>query len=130
MSQELTDKQLIEKYISMRDLVAVKKKAFSEITKPYLDGMETIEKALMARLIQRGADNTKTEAGTAFKVTLLNVKVEDRQQFLSFILDQDDDSMLLAGAQKDAVKDYLEQNNAPPPGVSINYYTNVNVRKS
>jgi hypothetical protein len=132
MSQEFTDKQLIEKYVWMRDLVAVKKKALADQIKPYTAGMEVIEAALMARLIQRGADNTKTDAGTAYKATLLTVKVEDREAFLEYVMSGEDgsDAMLLAQPQKDAVKDYIDKYQKPPPGIGVNYFTNVNVRKS
>ena len=114
---DVTDIKLIEQYIALRDFVALKKKAYTEITKPYLAGMETIEKAILARLIERGANNTKTDAGTAFKVEHLTVKVTDRQAFLDYV--KDDDAMLLAAAQKDAVREYIDKHNAPPPGVEI-----------
>lgn len=126
---EPTDLQLIERYTKLRDFVADAKKKHLAQTKPYTDGLETIEQALMARLIERGADNTKTDAGTAYKVTLLNVKVTDREKFLEYALNGGDD-MLLASAQKDAVRDYIDQHQAPPPGVEVTYFTNVNVRKN
>lgn len=126
---QTTDLQLITHYVKLRDHVAAATKAFSEATKPYKAGMETIETALMARLIQRGADNTKTEAGTAYKVERLNVKVVDQTKFLDYVLNGGND-MLLASAQKDAVRSYIDQHQAPPPGVEVSYFNEVNVRKT
>ena len=131
---EFTDKQLIEKYIWMRDLIAVKKDAYNKVVKPYVAGMEVIEKALLARLIQRGSQNTKTDAGTAFKQEILNVRIADRDAYLQFVRENWDDfgnqMMQLAAPQKDAVRDYIDKYKAPPTGVEISYFTNVNVRKS
>lgn len=127
-----TDLQLVEKYVWLRELVRVKKKAYDDIVKPYVAGMEVIEQALLARLIERGADNTKTEAGTAYKQTILNVKIEDQEKYLDFVLNTDEGRPMLqlAAPQKDAVREFVDKNNAPPPGVGISYYTNLNVKKS
>jgi hypothetical protein len=126
---EPTDLQLIEHYVKLRSLVAEKTKALTETLKPYKAGMETIETALMARLIVRGADNTKTEAGTAYKVEHMNIKVIDREKFLEYALNGGED-MLLASPQKDAVRQYLDEHKANPPGVEATYFFDINVRKS
>ena len=132
-TQDITDKDLIEKYVSMRDFIDVKKKAFEDITKPYKAGMDTIETALLARLVERGADNTKTDAGTAYKVEHVNVKVVDREKFVEFIMQEWEtigNEMLLAAPQKDAVRQYVDSNGRSPPGIEVSYFTDVNVRKS
>ena len=127
---EPTDLQLIEHYIKLRDLVAAKTKTLTEELKPYKAGLETIETALMARLIQRGADNTKTEAGTAYKVEHLNVKVVDREKFLDYAMNGGEE-MLLASPQKDAVRQYLdEKKDLALIGVEATVFTDINVRKS
>lgn len=126
---EPTDLQLITQYVKLRDHVATRTKALTDALKPYKSGMETIETALMARLIQRGADNTKTEAGTAYKVEHLNVKVVDREKFIEYALNGGGD-MLLASPQKDAVRQYLDAHKANPPGVEVTYFSDINVRKS
>ena len=127
---EPTDLQRISKYVEMRDIVASKTKALTETLKPYKAGMETIETALMARLIQRGADNTKTEAGTAYKVEHLNVKVADREKFLEYAMNGGED-MLLAAPQKGAVRQYLdEKKDLALIGVEATVFTDINVRKS
>ena len=127
---EPTDLQLISKYVEMRDIVASKTKALTEALKPYKVGMETIETALMARLIQRGADNTKTEAGTAYKVEHLNVKVVDREKFIEYAVNGGED-MLLASPQKDAVRQYLDEKKDPALiGIEATVFIDINVRKS
>src|ERR1035437_8091916 len=127
---EPTDLQLIEHYVKLRDRVATSTKKLTDQLKPYKLGMVTIESALMARLIQRGADNTKTEAGTAYKVEHLNVKVVDREKFIEYAMNGGED-MLLASPQKDAVRQYLdEKKDLALIGVEATVFTDINVRKS
>ena len=127
---EATDLQLIQHYTKLRDHVADANKKHMAAVAPYKEGMETIETALMARLIQRGADNTKTEAGTAYKVDHLNVKVVDRDKFLAYAMNGGED-MLLASPQKDAVRQYLDEKKDPALiGIEATIFTDINVRKS
>ena len=127
----ITDAQLVEKYLALKAKVASMSEAFDAQVKPYKDGMATIENALLALLNERGADNTKTENGTAYKSTLLNVKVVDQAAFLTFCLEQGGSmEMLNIGALKEPVKEWIEETGNPPPGVETSQFTRVNVRRS
>lgn len=131
---EPTDLALIERYNALKGHVATQKEAFDNYLKPYMEGMESIENELLKRLNDRGADNTKTDAGTAYKSTLLNVKIVSREKFLDYVLENWDvigNDMLMANAQKDAVKQFLENSNGvPPPGLECSWFTRINIRKS
>ena len=129
----ITDAQLVEKYLEFKALVASRKEAFEAELKPYVDGMSTIENEFLRRLDERGADNTKTEAGTAYKSTLLNVKVVDRDAFMKYVstyYNQGGSDMLIVSAAKDAVKQYVETNKVDPPGVETSQFVRVNIRRS
>lgn len=127
----ITDAQLVEQYLKLKAHVAVRSEAFDAEIKPYKDGMATIENAFLERLNERGADNTKTESGTAYKATILNVKVVDQQTFLRFCTEQGGDpDMLNIGAIKDPIRKWIEDTGKEPPGVEISYFTRVNIRKS
>lgn len=127
----ITDAQLVEKYLALKAKVASMSEAFDAQVKPYKDGMATIENALLALLNERGADNTKTENGTAYKSTLLNVKVIDQAAFLKFCTEQGGSAeMMDIKALKDPVKDWIEETGNPPPGVETSQFVRVNVRRS
>jgi len=127
----ITDAQLVEKYLALKAKVASMTEAFDAHVKPYKDGMATIENALLALLNERGADNTKTENGTAYKSTLLNVKVVDQLAFLKFCTEQGGSmEMLNIGALKEPVKEWIEETGNPPPGVETSQFTRVNIRRS
>ena len=127
----ITDAQLVEKYLQLKSKVASMSEVFDAQVKPYKDGMATIENALLALLNERGADNTKTENGTAYKSTLLNVKVIDQAAFLKFCTEQGGSAeMMDIKALKDPVKDWIEETGNPPPGVETSQFVRVNVRRS
>ena len=127
----ITDAQLVEKYLALKAKVASMSEVFDAQVKPYKDGMATIENALLALLNERGADNTKTENGTAYKSTLLNVKVIDQAAFLKFCTEQGGSAeMMDIKALKDPVKDWIEETGNPPPGVETSQFTRVNIRRS
>lgn len=127
----ITDAQLVEKYLQLKAKVASMSEVFDAQVKPYKDGMATIENALLALLNERGADNTKTENGTAYKSTLLNVKVIDQAAFLKFCTEQGGSAeMMDIKALKDPVKDWIEETGNPPPGVETSQFVRVNVRRS
>jgi hypothetical protein len=133
MSAMITDAQLVEQYLKLRAYaVALKEKHDAEL-KPYAEGMATIENALLERLNERGAKDTKTDAGTAYKSTILTAKVVGRDEILKFCIDNWSTSgsdMLQVGVVKDAVKQHIETTGAPPPGVEISQFTRVNIRRS
>jgi hypothetical protein len=128
-----TDAQLVDKYLELKAHVAARSEAFDAEIKPFKDGMSTIENEFLKRLDERGADNTKTDAGTAYKSTLLNVKVVDRDAFLKFCTaywDTIGADMLNVSAVKDPVKQYMNGKNMPPPGVETSQFVRINVRRS
>src|SRR5260370_24950126 len=105
-----TDLELIEKYLEFKDHVDKETAAFEAGMKLYKDGMELIENVFLARLNERGADNTKTDAGTAYKSRIMKVKVADRDAYLKFCLDNWNEygsDMLQVGTIKDPIKRYI-----------------------
>ena len=130
---DYTDEQLVSKYLAIKAKQTELKKGFEDQLKPYGDAMTLIENMLLARLIERGAQNTKTDAGTAYKVEHMNVKVEDRDAFVKFSIDHWDtigSGLLMASPKKDEVRTYLKDHDGQlPPGLAVSYYTEVNIRK-
>ena len=128
-----TDAQLIEKYLQFRSFVAARKEAHEAELKPYTEGMLVIENEFLKRLDERGSENTKTDAGTAYKSTLLNVKVVDRDAFMKFCTqywDKGGSDMLNVSAVKDPVREFMNGGSVAPPGIETSSFTRINIRKS
>ncbi len=146
----VTDELLMKGYFDLKDFVERENKRFAEYMAPHKDMMASIEQEFLKRLNDRGADSTKSEFGTAYKSTLLNVSVspegptykaidrdepmQGRDALLEAALDHWEQwgaDMLMIAAQKDAVKKYMEDHEGnPPPGVKTSFFTRVNLRRS
>jgi|HubBroStandDraft_2_1064218.scaffolds.fasta_scaffold00003_24 hypothetical protein len=104
--------------------------------KPMREWLQAADNKLLELLNEQGCDSFKTEHGTAYRSVITSVKVEDREKFLDFVLDETNwdkygNEMLMASPQKDAVKRFAEEHNGVlPPGLSTSAFTRVNIRRS
>lgn len=139
----MTADDLVVEALKLKDHVAAQTKAFNEYCAKYKSRIEEIENQLLAMLNEQKIESVRTDHGTAYKSTLLNVSVspdgEDyngargREAVLDFALEHWDaigNDLLLVSVQKDAVKRYLEEHGKPPPGVQTSWFTRVNIRRS
>ena len=126
---EITDNALIDKYLEIKAYVERRESELSDQLKPAREGMELIKNTILARLNARGAENTKTYAGTAYKSKILSIKVIGRQEFLDFCTSGNAD-MLQVGAVTDEVKTYMAEYGTVPAGLETSTTIRINIRKS
>lgn len=133
MMDEFTDAALVQKYQEFHRLVAKREAELEKELKPYKDGMEVIKNAFLQRFQERGSTNSKTEFGTPYLSTIMNVKVIDRKAFMDFCLANWDElgaEMMGVSAVKDPVKQYKEENNdQDPPGIETSSMQRINMPK-
>ena len=123
--------QVIEKYVSLRDKKAELKKAFDAEVKKLDDAMETMETYLMALMNELGGvDNIKTGAGTAYKAQRTKASIADRQLAREFVLETGNLDLLELRASSTAVKQYLDENGALPPGFNAIVEESINIRRA
>jgi hypothetical protein len=127
---QFTDEQLIAKHFELEAVLKRREDDRDKEDKPFKEAVTTIKAVLQQRLIERGANHTATDAGTAYLSDILNVKVTDREAFLKYAMNGGED-MLLASAQKDAVKTFMQMHAGEnPPGVETSVFTKINIRRS
>lgn len=124
--------EMIQQYIKLRDHVELKTKEFEATLKPYREGMAAIENAVSQQIIDLGGESIKTEYGTAYRSTVMAVKMADRQAFMEFVTQDwgEREAFLTSAVTKDVVKDWIEQNNSKPPGLDITYVHKTNFRRA
>ena len=135
---DYSDGELIKKYIDLRAFKKVLAEKHKVEIAPYDTGMELIENVMLGRLNERGANNSATPEGTAYKSETVKASVKDRDAYLAFVMGQWDQwgDMLMMGAQIDAVKRWLEHYTTPTekpppiPGVELDFRINCNIRRS
>ena len=130
----MTADELVAEYIALDDKLSQAMKAVEEKLKPAKTRMEDIKNALLAMLNEQGAENIKTDHGTAYKSVIVTPKVVDKLKYLDWVLEDWDTrgEMLQLGApQKAALQEYRDDNNdALPPFVEVSSFTRINIRRS
>jgi hypothetical protein len=111
--------QIISKYIEIRDFKKREADAFAERMKPYDQALQTLAGAAALLAKQTGQSALKANSGTAFPTTQLRVKNADREKFLDWVFQNNAREFLTAHVSKEAVKQYLEDSDVPPPGIEI-----------
>lgn len=128
----MTPADLIKKYIELRDWLERDTKAVEERQKPYRDAMATIEGAIQKHLLDNNLDNVKSEFGTAYRTSLMSVKLADRQAFINYVtqLDGDPFSYFTNAVSKEKIKEHIETHGSPPSGIDITTIQKVGFRRS
>jgi hypothetical protein len=143
---------VIRKYIELRDEQAAICERHKQELEPISEQMGKLEAWLMAKLDAEGAQNFKTDAGTAFKNTSTSATVGDDQAFKRFLLQPFFEQLLpyvgdasrleaitnefirwgLADlrAGKTGIMSFIEEGNPIPPGINIKQFVKVNVRRA
>ena len=124
---------LVAERLKIEEWMAAESKRFGDFLAPHKARVEEINNQVLAWLNTNKLDKFTCEAGTAYRSTLLNLKVEDREKLLDFCNENWDgvgNELLMVSAQKDAVKNWMDEHQgAPPPGVGISFFTRLNIRK-
>lgn len=137
--EALSPDALIQRYLVLRDHRDEQAKRFAEWAKPINEEMESISFRLHEHLLALGGDkpSIKTAHGTAFTTTSKNPRISDRDAYLDFVLDENNwnaygNAMLQLGApQVSAINEYMDAHDGQlPPGVKIEPFTKVSIRKS
>lgn len=122
-------KDLIARYVDLRDKKAQKKAEFDSQLARYDEAMGKIENVLLATMNQSGLESVRAEAGTAYKAKQVRVGVADWDAIRGFIAENDAWYMLDKRVSKTGVLQYKEEHGALPPGLNYAEEFVINVRR-
>jgi hypothetical protein len=128
----MTPADLIRRYIEIRDFIERKTKEFEESIAGHQAALKTLEGAVQQHLIDTGADNIKTEFGTAYRTTVMSVKLADRGAFIHDVSARGEDptAYFTSAINKEKIKELIDVHGGPPAGVDITYIHKTNFRRS
>ncbi len=122
---------LIAQYIKLRDKVEAMTKEFDESLGPYRNAMQAIEGQVTIEMDGLGVDSIKCNGvGTAFRKTTTSVKVADRDAFMDFVFDGRREGFLTSHVSKEAVEEYIDSHQSPPPGVDVAFIKKTQFRRA
>jgi len=137
---EPTDLQIIEAYIERRDFIKKKTDEFELSMEIYKGGMKTLENEMLRRLNERGSEHSATDAGTAYKESVMQIKCTDKAAYHAYAIDHYDTvgkDLLTAHVSKETLKLIIDQskseaspNGVVPPGLAVNFESVVRFRKA
>tara|TARA_R110000772_G_scaffold51809_10_gene118909 strand:- start:1489 stop:1872 length:384 start_codon:yes stop_codon:yes gene_type:complete len=125
-----TTDQAVAGYIQLRDMKKAMQAKHSEEMAPIKERMDKIEAWFLRELqVKQKAESVRTESGTVYLTRVTKPKVQDGAVFLDFLKANDLLHMLELRPSTSAVEEFIEANNAPPPGISVTREINARVRK-
>ena len=120
---------VIAAYMKLRDQKAALEAQIKEDVTKIKAKMEKLEAYLKAQMDAQGLSSFKSPHGTAFLTTTDYANVADWDKTLTFILDNGFYEMLEKRVTKTAVREYISNHKAVPPGITYGTKLEVNVRK-
>jgi len=136
-AETITPARIIEGILALREKRSERKKVFDAADLADKDAVEAMEMYLLGVMNERGEEQIKTSAGTAYKSPQMRVTMKNRYDVIRFVLDQIEKGqppdlafeIFTNHVNKEAVKAWLDQR-VTPPGVDIQTFVQCNVRKA
>jgi len=121
--------EAVAHYIKLRDHKAVLKKKYDDSVESINERLKKLEAAFTKHFEKTGQSSCKTPSGTAYTATRVTCTVQDKDAFLKFVRETGGDEFVESKANSTAVKDYMEEHEEPPPGVSVSVRRVINVNR-
>ena len=120
---------VIRTYMKLRDQKAAVEGEVKDRIANIKTKMDKLEAFLKTQMDAQGLTSFKSDYGTAFLTTTDYASVADWDSVLDFIRTNEAYDMLEKRVSKIAVRGYIEQTKAVPPGINYGTKLEINVRK-
>ena len=126
---DVTLDQVMTRHFQLTDEIAIIAARQKQELAPLNEELNLVDTYLKSQMTAAGMQQCKTDAGMAFFITKDSVSMKDWDAFTGFIKANDAWHLLNHAAAKNACKEYIETNNAPPPGVEYSSYKDLSWRR-
>jgi hypothetical protein len=121
--------EVISTYLKLRAQKDAIENEAKEKAKALVAKMDKLEAWVKEQADAQGVTSFKTKSGTAFLTTTDYANVADWDAMLKFIRENEAYDMLEKRVSKVAVRGYIKETKAVPPGVNYGTKLDVNIRK-
>ena len=121
--------EVIKTYMALRDKKAELESEVKEQVAEIKEKMIKLESYLKTKMDENGLTSFKSDFGTAFLTTTDYANVADWDEVVQFIKDNEAYDLFEKRVSKNAVRGYIDQNNAVPPGINYGTKLSVNIRR-
>jgi hypothetical protein len=119
----------INQYVSLRDKIKALDQAHKEKMAPFREMLDTLGGVLLDHLKNISADSVATPSGTVYKTVKNSASIADGKAFWDYVHTNEEWDLIDKKANVNAVQDFIEQHNAPPPGINFSSMITVGVRR-
>lgn len=119
----------VGQYIMVRDKIAEVRKRHETEIKPLLDLQNDLSTWLQQFMEGSGSKGVKTAHGSCYLSTRYTASLSDPDEFMKYVITNQDFDLLDRRANSTAVKAFVEKNNKLPPGCNLNGIVTVGVRR-
>jgi len=119
----------VDQYVRLRDLIKTKEDEHKAVLKPYKEMLEKLNSVLLDHLNTINGESVRTDTGTVYRTEKKAASLADPDAFMRYVIGSQAWDLLDRKANVTAVADFIEENNAPPPGVNFSTTFVVGVRR-
>lgn len=119
-----------EKYVLLRGRIAEVRKRHADELAPLADALEKLNGILLNHLNQAGVESARSGAGTVYKTTKNSAAIADGDAFRRYVIGSESWDLIDWKANAARVKEFIDENEAPPPGINFTQKTVAGVRRA
>lgn len=122
--------KIVEQYVQVRDKMKAMNAAHEKALEEPKAIQEILAGSLQAMLDKTNSTSIKTKHGTCYVSTRYTASLPDPEVFMKFVIDNHLFDLIDRRANVTAVKDYVEEKKALPPGVNLTALKTIGVRRA
>lgn len=129
MTTQITNEQLVARYIELRGEISQLKAAYDAKNTALKDMQNAISTELDSRMRELGLSSMKTGAGGVSRITKRSIVMRDTGEFMRFIRTHNLPELLQKRASTEEIEEYVSNGNALPDGLGYEDTITISVRK-
>lgn len=129
MEQQYKVNDVVGHYIGLRDQITALEAETKERVIKLKEQQIVIEAWLLNQANLQGVESFKTDHGTAYVKLSDFCSIADWDSTIQFIKEYEAWNLLNRAVNKTAVREYIDENNVPPPGVNFTQKKEIQVRR-
>lgn len=129
MTEEIALDTVMARHFDLTDQIGVIQGRHKVELSPLNEELNLVDAYIKAEMTKAGMQQCKTAVGQAFFTTKDSVTVRDWDAVVEYIKANDAWHLLNHAVAKNACKEHIEANNAPPPGIEYSSFRDLSWRR-
>jgi hypothetical protein len=128
MSEDMAKR--VAQYVQIRDALKRLEEDHKKKCEPLLQLQEVLAGRLRTFMETNNLESLKTDSGTCYTSVRYTASLQDPDAFMTYVITNGKFDLLDRRANATAVRDFIAENKAEPPGCKLNAVQSVGVRRA